>query len=141
MTLSRTDEMLKNIFLFAVVFGMTVLGFHGGASASSSYLCRAENVGSADEINIEFPYQEDDQAAVQNLYISITKVRGGETRLWDALYSSDGDYNYWTTPVLRDVNVGTSALLISQENGRNPGQERLVANFSGENYPVQCVLK
>jgi hypothetical protein len=132
--------MLKNLFLFATVFLMTVLGFHGGASASGNFTCKAENVGYADKINIEFPYQEAAQSAIQNLYITVTKVRSGESQIWDALYSNDGDYNYWTTPVLRGVNVGTAPLVIIQENGRSPDHERLVAYF-GEDYPIQCTVR
>jgi hypothetical protein len=136
MTSFRTSEMLKNLFLFATVFLMTILGFHGGASASTNYSCRAENIGYTDKINIEFPYQEGAQSAIQNLYITVTKVRGGESQIWDALYSTDGDYSYWTTPVLRDVSVGTAPLVIIRENGLSD----LIA-FFGEDHPIQCTVR
>jgi len=136
--------MLKKVFLFLTVCFVTFFGLCGNTSASVSrdYLCKAESLGiTTDKINIEFLYQEGSVGIVQNLYINIAKSQGGEPQIWDALYSTDADNNYWTTPVLREVATGISPFIIVQENGISPEHERLEADFYGKSYPVECTVR
>ena len=134
--------MLKRFFLFATACLIIFFGFCGGASATSGdYICKAENLGpTIEKINVEFSYHEDDRI-VQNLYVNIAKPAVGEPQIWDALYSTDADNNFWTTPVLRDIATGLSPLIIVQENGTSPGYERLEADFYNETYPVECTVR
>lgn len=135
--------MLKRLFLFMAVCLFAFFEFCGDASAMSEvYICRAGNLGSTtDKINVEFSYHEGNDRAVQNLYIKIAKLAGGEPEIWDALYSTDADNNFWTTPVLRGVATGLSPLIIVQENGTSPSHERLKAGFYNRTYPVECTVR
>jgi hypothetical protein len=134
---------LKKFFLFVTVCLFTFFGFYGNASATSGdYICKAENLGyTTEKIKIEFSYHESDDRIVQNLYINIAKLEGGEPQIWDALYSTDADFNYWATPLLRDIAIGTSPLIIVQESGISPGHERLKADFYNKTYPVECTVR
>jgi hypothetical protein len=75
------------------------------------------------------------------LYINIAKLEGGEPQIWDALHSTDADNNYWTTPLLRDIAIGTSPLIIVQKSDTSPAHERLEADFYNETYPVECAVR
>lgn len=136
--------MFRKLLLASFCFLIIIFSFANNASAQTieSYLCKVkEDMGNTiDKINIEFPYQEGAGEAVQNLYIKITKTENGNSGIWDALYSTDGDANYWTTPVLRDVATGTDPLVVVQPNELTPSHERLKANFYSVTYPVECTV-
>jgi hypothetical protein len=93
-----------------------------------------------------YPYPE------ENLYVKVTDrfpPHPGQVRQLEARWGSDGDYSFWTTPVLRDVSGGTSPIVIDLEPGVlvRPGSpslsaqlsSALSASFAGKSYPVKCL--
>ncbi len=87
----------------------------------------------------------------QNIYVKATALLGsskGQVRYLEAFVGSDGDYTFWTTPVLRDVSGGTSPFVISMEPGIivRPGSPSITTqlnsavtlDFAGKSYPVKC---
>jgi hypothetical protein len=102
-----------------------------------NYTCSAKNLGTTEKIDIEFPYTEN-HGSLRNLYVSITQT-SGNLGTWDALFSTDGESSLWTTPVLRDIAVGTSPLIIILNPGiRTPDTDRFEAEFYHQTYPVKC---
>ncbi|PZO36556.1 MAG: hypothetical protein DCF19_21275 [Pseudanabaena frigida] len=92
-----------------------------------------------------YPYEK------QNIYVKTTtllKQNEGQVRQFEALVGSDGDYSFWTTPVLRDIYGGTSPLVIDREPGVVGIRDRLSlvsqlnkalsVNFGQRTYPVTC---
>jgi hypothetical protein len=89
--------------------------------------------------------------SVQNIYVKATAVyKSSESkfRYLEANFGSDGDYSFWTTPVLRDVFGGTSPLVISMEPGIIVRQgspslttqlnSAITLDFGRKSYPVKC---
>lgn len=89
--------------------------------------------------------------SVQNIYVkatAVSKSSESKVRYLEANFGSDGDYSFWTTPVLRDVFGGTSPLVISMEPGIivRPGSPSLTTqlnsaitlDFGRKSYPVKC---
>lgn len=87
----------------------------------------------------------------QNIYVKATaldKSSESQVRHLEAFIGSDGDYTFWTTPVLRDISGGTSPFVISMEPGIivRPGSPSLTTqlnlaitlDFAGKSYPVKC---
>jgi hypothetical protein len=87
----------------------------------------------------------------QNIYVKATalfKSNEGQVRYLEAFIGSDGDYTFWTTPVLRDISGGTSPFVISMEPGIivRPGSPSLTTqlnsaftlDFGRKSYPVKC---
>ncbi len=130
--------MFATVCLLLLVFFV----FSGDVLATSDdYLYQSTSLGSTTQkINIKFLYHEGD-ITLENLYVNITKSGSDKAQIWDALYSTDADSNFWTTPVLRDIATGLSPLIIVQGNGLSPASERLEAKFYDKFYPVECTLR
>lgn len=121
------------------------------ASTAPVYTCRSQI-----SIYSERPVfdAEFDFANRQFKHLPVTIKRLGESqekaeiKVWDALYGTDGDYDYWTTPILRDFSLEkTSPLVISRASSRDISetaeklQATLSASFGKKNFPVTCSLK
>jgi hypothetical protein len=89
--------------------------------------------------------------SAQNIYVKATALfesSKGQVRYLEALVGSDGDYTFWTTPVLRDIAGGISPFVISREPGIlvRPGSPSLITqlnsavtlDFASKSYPVKC---
>jgi hypothetical protein len=80
--------------------------------APRAYVCKASSLGiTATKLDVEFRFPETTEP-IQNLYLQVTDSRTKQAQLWDAVFSSDGDYSYWATPLLRNVGVGISPLVV-----------------------------
>ncbi len=100
--------------------------------------------------DVEFDFEDK-----QIKHLSIAIKRHGESqereelKVWDALYGTDGDYDYWTTPILRDYSLEkTNPLVISRASSLrrfNSTAEKLqvtlAASYRNKNFPVTCSLK
>ena len=100
--------------------------------------------------DVEFDFEDK-----QFKHLPIAIKRHGESqereelKVWDALYGTDGDYNYWTTPILRDYSLEkTNPLVISRASSRKQFSSTaeklkttLVANYRNRDFPINCALK
>ena len=122
------------------------------------YTCRAKVMpGRLPLFDVEFDYlaqswlQKRYPYPQENIYVKVTdrfKPSAGQTKRLEARWGSDGDYSFWTTPVLRDVVGGTNPLVIAMEPGVlvRSGSPSLVTqlnsafsiDFAGKSYPVKC---
>lgn len=117
------------------------------------YTCRVQvSPGSKPLFDVEFDYLTN--AYIQNIYVQVKLLFGknaDNVRYLEAFFGSDGDYSFWTTPVLRDISGGTFTLVIDMEPGiigvpdnrSRPQQlnEALSINFARKTYPVKCLQK
>jgi hypothetical protein len=107
------------------------------SSQPRSYNCSAKDLGfTRDKIDIEFSYP-DLREPLRNLYVTTTQTLSGKQGTWDALFSTDGESSFWTTPVLREIAIGTAPLTIILNAGRGPVADRFEARFY-DHYPVKC---
>ena len=122
------------------------------------HTCRAKvSPGKLPLFDVEFDYLTEGSLqkrygySEQNIYVKATALfesSKGQVRYLEALVGSDGDYTFWTTPVLRDVGGGTSPLVIDMEPGIivRPGSPSLTTQLNsalslglaGKSYPVKC---
>jgi hypothetical protein len=88
--------------------------------------------------------------SAQNMYVKVTDIvesRKGQVRHLEAYVGDDGDYTFWTTPVLRDISPGNRPLVIEREPGIVVGPESQIATqlntafsvtFRSKSYPIKC---
>ncbi len=126
---------------------------------SEVYTCRAQILsGSEPLFDVEFDYLT--YISIQNLYpeieeplyVKIKRHLGKSTgyiQYLEAFVGDDGDYSFWTTPVIRDVAGGRFPVVIDREPGiiglpNNEGVRvqqlnvSLSVNFARKTYPVKC---
>jgi hypothetical protein len=123
------------------------------------YTCRAQVLsGSKPLFDVEFDYLT--YISIQNLYPEIeeplyVKIKRhfskstGYIQYLEAFIGDDGDYSFWTTPVIRDVAGGRFPIVIEREPGiiGVPNNEdireqqlntALSINFARKTYSVKC---
>jgi hypothetical protein len=91
-------------------------------------------------------------ASSPNLYVKMKERFGektGNIRILETTFGTNGDDNFWTTPVIRDVAGGTMAITISLVPGIIPRPDRTIAqqlsdgfsvDFLGKTFPVKCEI-
>lgn len=141
---------IEKLCVFTIIIFSIFLAASSNALAANSqvlqiskyYMCKAQFFAISDvpstKYDIEFSYRDSDKSSeiLENLYIKIPRLK---TKSWDALHSSESSYEYWTTPVLRDIPDGLNPLTITLDIGNSPDPV-LKASFGGNKYPVECKI-